>query len=58
MCLTWTHRGGGQKLSVKAAKAHKIKGAFILSVVLRLVSRAAFVIAIQFRVVYVAGLWR
>lgn len=57
MCLTWTLRGG-QKLSMKAAKAHKIKGAFIFSVILQLISKTTFVIGIQFRVVCVAGLWR
>lgn len=56
MCLTWTHHGEGQKLSMKAVKAHKIKGAFISYVVLQLMSRTTFVLAIQFLVVYVAGL--
>lgn len=49
---------GGQKLSMKAAKAHKIKGAFIFSVILQLISKTTFVIGIQFLVVFVAGLWR
>ncbi len=58
VCLTWTDRGGDQKLSVKAAKAHKINSAFIFSVVLQLISRTTFANAIQFLVVNVAGLWR
>lgn len=41
------YRREDQKLSVKAARALKIKGAFIFSVVLQRISNFTFVIAIQ-----------